>query len=592
MNHTLLRGRSFLYLALLWFLTASILLAALGSATRTSWAQGATPVPLQLTLSVAPNPAQDVDGATVNVLVEADGAPVEGVKVLLRSDENEEHAGFEDGDPSTSLLSSIVIVTDAYGRATASWGLDVCLLERISLTITAEAHVDGYVDASASETIAVLPHVEINWPPYGTETLYYDVGTHKTFVSVGPSEGSIEVGDTLHLEVQVGREINYTDLDLWNLPVIKGRGAVLLSIPKVDGVAVAHVVESGITTEVYHPMLSDEWLPISHVEDLNELVSSVEWLVRIHAIAHQNWIALGLGEVPGVGSFLSSLVFHVGQGPQDPEFDSNNENVELASMAWHLHKFGVDSVRMTVPIQFDIEGDHEIAWFTNWQYSTSNQYVTNDAGAQSQVAFHVTPASAASVKPTARLLAQPTPLVLRPGERSSIHFDVQNSGEMAWAGDQGFRLDHIDGETLGAPSAYALENEVPPGHVARWEIPIVAPGEIGGHIVAWQMTQDGEPFGPVMSCLVLVFDVPEGEIQFDPLALLEEWLNELREQAAAELEAWWQDLQRQFVEGLQRELERWGGELEESLLRQCCGANVIAPLALLLGVWGVKRKRR
>ncbi|MBC7250772.1 MAG: hypothetical protein H5T62_10865, partial [Anaerolineae bacterium] len=210
-----------------------------------------------------------------------------------------------------------------------------------------------------------------------------------------------------------------------------------------------------------------------------------------------------------------------------------------------------------------------------------------------------------SVNVDALLVEQSRFLVLKSDESSSIRFDVQNTGNVTWTIEQEFRLENVNGETLGAPSAYALENEVPPGQITRWEIPIVAPEEIGIYNTEWQMTYNGDPFGPVMSCLVMV--VPEGEVNINPGTLLEGWFNELIQQISDELNERWEDLQQRFEEWLQGELERLEHEIEQwlqrelerlwrefwdELLRQCCGTSALAPATLLLGAWGITHKRR
>jgi len=205
--------------------------------------------------------------------------------------------------------------------------------------------------------------------------------------------------------------------------------------------------------------------------------------------------------------------------------------------------------------------------------------------------FVVFDTSASSMKVDALLVRQSGFLVLKPGENSSIHFDIQNTGNVAWTIEQGFLLENINGETLGAPSVHALENEVPPGQVTRWEIPIIAPEKVGSYNTKWQMTYNREPFGPVMSCLVIV--VPEEEdISIDPVELLKEWLSELKRQISAKLNELWEDLMQRLEEWLQRELERLWREFWESLARQCCGTNVVAPAVLLLGAWSINHKRR
>jgi len=141
---------------------------------------------LILTMSVGSDPTRDIDGAVVQVLVESAGQPVEGAQVVLQDDFEENWGGFEDGDPNTPLAETVIIETDSFGRASATWGLYACLLDPLSLTIDGQASKPGYVDDFATQTITVEPFMPVNFPPHGTETISYTVGTHKVFISVTP----------------------------------------------------------------------------------------------------------------------------------------------------------------------------------------------------------------------------------------------------------------------------------------------------------------------------------------------------------------------------------------------------------------------
>lgn len=176
--------------------------------------------------------------------------------------------------------------------------------------------------------------------------------------------------------------------------------------------------------------------------------------------------------------------------------------------------------------------------------------------------------------------------VLQPGQTDEITFDVQNTGMVTWTPQGDYTLINTDGVSLGASPIQALTTEVPPGRIARWVIPITAPSQVGVNWTEWQMAYNEEPFGSMMAGLIIV--APEGEIDFDLLALLEEWVNELKEQISAELKEFWENLKRQFMEWLQNELERLWREFWESL----CGASAMAPAALLLGAWSISHRQR
>ena len=172
--------------------------------------------------------------------------------------------------------------------------------------------------------------------------------------------------------------------------------------------------------------------------------------------------------------------------------------------------------------------------------------------------------------------------VLQPGQTGEITFDVQNTGRVTWTPHGDYAMINTNGVSLGASPIQTLISEVPPGGVARWVIPITAPSQAGVNWTKWQMAYNEEPFGAMMAGLIIV--VPEGEIDFDLLALLEEWVNELKEQVSAELKEFWEDLERRFTEWLQRELERLWREFWESL----CGTIVMVLAVLLFGAWGIQ----
>jgi hypothetical protein len=176
--------------------------------------------------------------------------------------------------------------------------------------------------------------------------------------------------------------------------------------------------------------------------------------------------------------------------------------------------------------------------------------------------------------------------VLQPGQTDEITFDVQNTGRVAWTPQGDYTLINTNGVSLGASPIQTLTAEVPPGRIARWVIPITAPSQAGVNWTEWQMAYNEEPFGAMMAGLIVV--APEGEIDFDLLALLEKWVNELEEQISAELKEFWGDLERRFTEWLQRELERQWREFWESL----CGASAMVPAVLSLSAWSISRRRR
>jgi murein DD-endopeptidase MepM/ murein hydrolase activator NlpD len=207
--------------------------------------------------------------------------------------------------------------------------------------------------------------------------------------------------------------------------------------------------------------------------------------------------------------------------------------------------------------------------------------------------------SCASGMSDAYMVSQPDHLFLRPGESKSVYFDIQNTGRSVW-GHRQFRLENVNDQTLGAPQVYELDNEIPPTQVARWTINVTAPQDAGRYVAEWRMTCDGEPFGPKMSCLVVVR--PGGDPGGDPkeddvddinlVELVLQWLGDLLDQVRTRLNELWEDLKRELEKQLERELERLWREFWEGVAQQCCGASALAPAALLVGIWGFNRRQR
>jgi len=193
----------------------------------------------------------------------------------------------------------------------------------------------------------------------------------------------------------------------------------------------------------------------------------------------------------------------------------------------------------------------------------------------------------AIISPFAMIVELPDFPVLQPGEKGTIHFDIQNIGAYTWQSGE-YALKNVGGNSLGAMSPQALAIDVPPGYFARWELAITAPSAPGVYRTEWQMTHGETLFGPVMFCEVIV--IPEGS--GDLGELIEQLIEELKQRAEERFEQEWEKLRERIEELIQRELERLWREFWESLFRQCCGANVVAPVALLLGAWGISHKRR
>lgn len=179
----------------------------------------------------------------------------------------------------------------------------------------------------------------------------------------------------------------------------------------------------------------------------------------------------------------------------------------------------------------------------------------------------------------ALIVTYPESLTLQPGEVRVITIDIQNTGFLPWTAGGDFALTNTNEQTLGAVPAQVLSDEIPPGYISGWTLSLQAPPQAGLYQSAWQMTHRGEPFGPVVTAMVIV--VPNTETDLDPSLFFREWLDGLLN-----------DLQRQVSEWLRREMERQLQALLESMLQQLCGVSVLAPMTIIFGTSVVRRKKR
>ena len=179
----------------------------------------------------------------------------------------------------------------------------------------------------------------------------------------------------------------------------------------------------------------------------------------------------------------------------------------------------------------------------------------------------------------ATIVTYPESLTLQPGEVRVITIDLQNTGFLPWTGGGDFALVNTNEQTLGAAAAQVLSGEIPPGYISGWTISLRAPPDAGLYQTAWQMTHLGEPFGPVVTAMVIV--VPDTETGLDPSLFFREWLAGLLN-----------DLQRQVSEWLRREIEKQLQAFLQSLLQQLCGVSALVPMTVILGTAVIRRKKR
>jgi len=365
---------------------------------------------LELQLRAMPNPTRDIDGATISAYVTSGGEPIEGAYVEFSFEPvATPHNGFfDDDDPDTPPVAEISGTTNLIGEFQAHWGYyDVCIVFEEVITFHATASKEGYTPASDSCTLVVLPISEAPYPEplYGEITMSFPSGPHNVYVTLSPATGTITSGETVYFEIQLGREIDYESIEeldwgaIWMIPGFKNTvgfrseaNTVTVSLPDTQEVQ-AEVVEDEVMVEVKHSLLSDDWIPISTVENLDNIVSIVEWLDRLQAISKANWIAFVLGFIPDVIATLATAAYgeELGHGPEGEPFDPNNENVQLFPLAFGVGRFGVEGFRIRLPVRFLGEGQVDVNFHVAFAFVNHNQYVLNYAGAQFEpLSFTVT----------------------------------------------------------------------------------------------------------------------------------------------------------------------------------------------------------
>lgn len=186
------------------------------------------------------------------------------------------------------------------------------------------------------------------------------------------------------------------------------------------------------------------------------------------------------------------------------------------------------------------------------------------------------------------------PQLLRPGEATRVSCTLQNTG-MRWVPEHDYRLVNVNNLPFGA-GPQNLEKVVHYGKTMTWTLDLVAPQEPGAYQTDWQIVHDNKPIGPVIPCYVIVASEWKGLPSYWPI------IKQLAKERLSDIEQWFEErldeVKQFFIDLLLGELGRLLGELArlwhefwDSLLQQYCGANAVAPAALLLGAWGINHKR-
>jgi len=357
--------------------------------------------PLELELRAMPNPTRDIDGATISAHVTSGGKPIEGAYVEFSFEPGAPpHNGFDDDDdPNTPPVAEISGTTNELGEFQAHWGYyDVCIIYEQIITFRAVTSKEGYTSASDSCTLNVLPLGEAPYPEplYGEVTMTFPCGPHNVYATLSPATGIITSGQTVYFDIQIGREIDYESIEeldwdaIWMIPVFKNTvglrsetNTVTVSLPDTHAVQ-AEAIDDEVMVEVKHSLLSDDWIPISGVEDMNNIISLVTWLRRLNAVSKGNWIGLAAGFIPDAIATLATALYgeELGHGPEGDPFDPNNEDVALNVTAFGVGKFGVEGFRIRLPVKFFGEGTIDVNFHVAFAFVSHNQYVLNYAGAQ------------------------------------------------------------------------------------------------------------------------------------------------------------------------------------------------------------------
>lgn len=102
------------------------------------------------------------------------------------------------------------------------------------------------------------------------------------------------------------------------------------------------------------------------------------------------------------------------------------------------------------------------------------------------------------------LLGQSEPVAVNPGEIFQIYFDVKNTGFGTWSPAAGYYLASANENRFEAKPRQDLTHLVPPDHVQRWVITMIAPPNAGTYSTRWQMKHGERDFGAGLTLAVSV----------------------------------------------------------------------------------------
>jgi len=100
------------------------------------------------------------------------------------------------------------------------------------------------------------------------------------------------------------------------------------------------------------------------------------------------------------------------------------------------------------------------------------------------------------------------------GQQFSIYFEVRNTGSTTWRDSDGYGLENINDQPLGAWQRQEIGGDVPPGATKRWDIQMTAPSSPGVYRTQWMLNHWGNTFGPNMFIDVTVVPAPMDDAEF------------------------------------------------------------------------------
>ena len=174
--------------------------------------------------------------------------------------------------------------------------------------------------------------------------------------------------------------------------------------------------------------------------------------------------------------------------------------------------------------------------------------------------------------------------IVQPGETAHLGFQVVNSGQTAWNG-QNFKFSPASGDNYLTFSPVTLTQTVNPGETFTFDVEINDVSGISVNTIEYQMTYLDEPFGDVMKGYVFILPDEVKDIEDEIRKKVDEMIQQ-GEQGVDELV---KEIRDAIREAVQREAQR---TLDE-MLRQCLATNsMIATGAALIYIQRKSRNRK